>query len=127
MRIMLLSNGSIHLSGNTRLQQPSPEGLGAWETIPFPSQMAAEGCHHKYRFAYGRWFFRRNRCFVHIATQRFPLDLLKEHCTRHLRRLSTEHCQIINPPRYHHIHAKTGFEPIGRLKLTVLNPAATFE
>ena len=115
MAIILLSDGRIDFRGNTGLQESSPEGLGPWKPVSFPSQMATEAGNHKDHLAYRRWFFGGKWRFIHIATQCFPLNVLKEHGARQIRFFPTEHRQIINPPRHHHVHTQTALEPIRRL------------
>jgi hypothetical protein len=73
-----LGKDGVHLGCHVKLFQTSPESLGARESVSFSPKMAFYRCNHEYDLAYGGRLIGNDRCLVHIAVKRLPLDVLEE-------------------------------------------------
>ena len=108
---------SVHVNGNIKTLNASPDTLRTGHAIPSAPQMAADTPDHAYRLRHGRRFCRGLRGLQVIAAQRLPFDLFKKYRTGVIRDLTTEHRQVINAPGNNHVDTQTG--PVSYTHLTL--------
>jgi len=64
---------------------------------------------------------------MNITTKGLPFDIREKCRARDIRRLTSEHRQMINSPRHHHVDSEARLQPVRVAQLPILDTAAALQ
>lgn len=119
--------GQLHPPGEVAgALQADPEGLGAWGTVAFAPQMAAEAGdpteHGRQRWRGGRRGLPMNR-----DVNGPPFGRIQDGIAGRLGGCPPQHRQVLNPPSDDQVQGQGGFQTVQGAELQGFYPATGFE